>query len=55
MGQSWWNCESDVWARVGGIVRVVFWCRVGGIVKVVFWARVGGIVKVICGPELVEF
>ena len=21
MGQSWWNCEDDVWGRVGGIVK----------------------------------
>ena len=22
MGQSWWNCEGEVWGRVGGIVKV---------------------------------
>ena len=21
MGQSWWNCEDDVWGRVAGIVK----------------------------------
>ena len=21
MGQIWWNCEEDVWGRVGGIVK----------------------------------
>jgi hypothetical protein len=21
VGQSWWNCEEDVWGRVGGIVK----------------------------------
>ena len=21
MRQSWWNCEEDVWGRVGGIVK----------------------------------
>jgi len=20
-GESWWNCEEDVWGRVGGIVK----------------------------------
>ena len=24
MGQSWWNCEDDVWERVGGIVKRMF-------------------------------
>jgi len=23
VGQSWWNCEEDVWGRVGGIVKKV--------------------------------
>jgi len=42
VGQSWWNCEGEVLARVGGTV------------KVVFWVRVGGNVKVVCGADLVE-
>jgi len=21
VGQCWWNCEEDVWGRVGGIVK----------------------------------
>ena len=23
MGQSWWNCEEDVWGRIGGIVKMM--------------------------------
>ena len=23
-GESWWNCEDDVWGRVGGIVKRMF-------------------------------
>ena len=23
MGQSWCNCEGEVWVRVGGIVKVM--------------------------------
>jgi len=24
VGQNWWNCEEDVWGRVGGIVKRKF-------------------------------
>jgi hypothetical protein len=65
VGQSWWNCEDDVWGRVGGIVKRM--CG-GGLVELLcrcvgagssecdtdVWGRVGGIVKTMCGAELVE-
>jgi hypothetical protein len=47
VGQSWWNCEEDMWGRVGGIVKRMcgeswwnceedVWGRVGGIVKLMY-------------------
>ena len=65
MGQSWWNCEEDVWGRVGGIVKtmcgvefVEFRRRYMGQIWWNFeddvWGRVGGILKTICGAGLVE-
>ena len=65
MGQSLWNCENDVWLRVGGIVEMMCgeelvelrrrcvgqsWWNCGDAV----WGRIGGNVKMVFGAGLLE-
>jgi len=54
MGQSWWNCEEDVWGRVGGIVKRILGQSWRNFEEDV-WGRFGGIVKRMFGADLVEF
>ena len=48
MGQSWWNCEDDVWGRVGGIVKKMCVGQSWWNCEDDVWGRVGGIVKTMC-------
>ena len=52
-GESWWNCEEDVWGRVGGNVKKIcgesWWNYEEDV-----WGSVGGIVKRMCRARLVE-
>ena len=53
MGQSWCNCEDDVWGRVGGILKMMCGAELVEFLRR-YVGRVGGIVKTICGAELVD-
>jgi len=41
--ENWWNCEDDIWGRVGGNIE-------DGV-----WGRVSGIVKTVCGQSLWKY